>query len=171
MIRSHTAMPGDGSSAEARRSRGGVWLAGLLALLFLSGTLAPAALDHGGAPGGAVIQRVYSSLCHQIPQRSLALGSGVQAVCARCCGLYLGGVLGLFCAAGWIVGRRRSPRPAWLAWALAPTLVDAALPWVGLAGLENLPRLLLAVPAGLVAGLFLAIGIHDLLSSSLRNPA
>ena len=41
-------------------------------------------------------------------------------------------------------------------------MADFALGWVGLTGLANLPRFLLAFPAGALAGCFLSIGIHDL---------
>ena len=40
--------------------------------------------------------------------------------------------------------------------------MDAALPWIGLRGLSELPRHLLAWPLGFVAGLFLAAGVADL---------
>ena len=46
--------------------------------------------------------------------------------------------------------------------AVAPTLVDAVLPWLGRSGLPNLPRLLLAAPAGFAAGLFLAAALVEI---------
>ena len=52
---------------------------------------------------------------------------------------------------------------------MAPTLVDVLLPWIGVTGLPNLPRLLVAIPTGVVAALFLATGIADLFSSD-SNP-
>jgi hypothetical protein len=74
-----------------------------------------------------------------------------------------------------VLGRRKPPRPFWLAVAVAPTIVDAVLPWFGLPALSNVPRLLLAVPAGLLAGIFLAIGIYDLFltrrTAAVREPA
>ena len=39
------------------------------------------------------------------------------------------------------------------------------LPWFGLSGLSALPRCLLALPAGFVAGMFLAEGIRDIVSN------
>ena len=59
-------------------------------------------------------------------------------------------------------------RASWLAWAAAPTVIDALLAWTGLPALPNLPRLLLALPAGVMAALFLAAGIADLFSSAER---
>jgi uncharacterized membrane protein len=144
--------------------RRAVWLTGLFALVFLAGTYLPPLAHSGDSAVGGFLHAAYSPLCHQLPERSIVVGAGVQAVCARCAGLYAGGAAGLLLAAGLFVGRIRV-RPVWLAWAVAPTLVDAALPWLGLPGLPNLSRLLLAVPAGLVAGLFLGAGIDDLVAS------
>jgi len=95
------------------------------------------------------------------------IGQGVQAVCTRCSGLYWGGLAGLL-AGALIVGRRLRPRPTWLALALAPTVVDALLPWVGLPQLGPLARHLLAWPAGFMVGLILAAGIAEL-AISLRS--
>lgn len=151
-----------GEGADLRTARRAVRLTALAALLFVGGTyLAP--LLEGAAPGGAWLARsVYSPVCHQSPERSFEIGGGTQSVCARCAGLYWGGAAGLFAAAWLVVGRSGRPRTAWLLWAAAPTLVDAALPWIGLRGLSALPRHLLGWPLGFVAGLFLAVGIADL---------
>jgi uncharacterized membrane protein len=149
-------------------SRRVVFATALLALVFLAGTYVPPWVRSDGSAFGDLLRLAYSPLCHQLPDRSIVVGTGVQAVCARCAGLYAGGAAGLLLAAAFVVGRVRL-RPAWLAWAVAPTLVDAVLPWVGLPGLPNLPRLLLAVPAGLAAGLFLGAGIDDLVVSVIRT--
>lgn len=158
----------EGNRAEPSRSaRRAVFVAALLAFAFLAGTTLAAWLQHERPTSAALLRLAYAPLCHQLPERSLVIGSAHQAVCARCSGLYLGGVAGLVLAGVWVVGRR-SPSPIWLAVALAPTLVDAVLPFIGLRGLANLPRLLVATPAGLAAGLFLAIGIYDLFARSAR---
>jgi hypothetical protein len=63
--------------------------------------------------------------------------------------------------------RRVRPRPLWLAVAAAPTLVDVALNLLGGAALANVPRFLVAAPAGLVLGLYLAEGISDVVARGL----
>jgi uncharacterized membrane protein len=136
----------------------------LLALLYVAGSFAAPLLEVAGLAGGEWLRLVYAPLCHQNPERSLAVGAGHQSVCARCSGLYLGGVAGLLVAAWLALTPRRRPHPLWLALAAAPTLIDVAISWVGLAGLPNLPRLFVAWPAGFVAGLFLAVGLSDLFS-------
>ena len=149
-------------SADVRTARRAVRLIALAALLFVGGTYLAPLLEGGGVGGAKLARSLYLPVCHQSPERSFAVGDGTQSVCARCAGLYWGGVAGLFGAAWLVVGRRVQPRPAWLLWAAVPTLVDAALPWIGLRGLSALPRHLLAWPLGLVAGLFLAVGVADL---------
>ena len=124
-----------------------VRITALLAIVFVVGSwLAPA---------------LYAPVCHQQPDRCLQLSGVTQAVCARCTGLYLGAAAGLI-ACGWLLtawDRRLSWR--WLAVAFLPSLIDFMLPKVGLPGLDNLPRLLLALPAGFVAARLLARGLVD----------
>ena len=145
-----------------RRQRFAVLITALLALLFLGGTLLAPRSSGSDRTGAGLLRLVYAPLCHQQPERSLDLGDGPQAVCARCSGLYFGGTLGLISALLMFVGHGRRPRPIWLALAVAPTVVDALLALTGLPSLANFPRWLLALPAGLVAGWFLAVGVADL---------
>jgi uncharacterized membrane protein len=84
-------------------------------------------------------------------------------VCARCTGLYAGGLAGLALAAGLGWGaRRRGPRPRWVLFLALPTLVDVLAGLLGLGGVGNAARLALALPAGLALGAFLGIGLTDL---------
>lgn len=151
-----------GENPDVRAGRRAVWLAALAALVFVGGTYLAPLLEAAGLSGAGLARLFYTPVCHQIPERSFEVLGGTQSVCARCAGLYWGGVAGLLAAAWLVVGRERRLHPAWLVWALAPSLVDATLPWIGLQGLSALPRHLLAWPLGLVAGLFLAVGVADL---------
>lgn len=144
------------------RSMGAVLAAALLAALFVCGTWLAPLLQSTEGQAGKWLRLVYAPVCHQNPERCFVVFGAAQAVCTRCAGLYAGGVAGLFCAAWWVVARRRQPHRIWLALAVAPTVIDALLPWIGLPNLSNLPRHLLALPAGFVAGLFLAVGLADL---------
>lgn len=139
-----------------------VALIAVMALLFTVGSFLPPLLIDAGRSAGRWLHLAYAPLCHQMPERSLAVADGVQAVCARCSGLYLGGMIGLWVGLFALSTLRGRLRPALLGWVSLPTLVDALLPWVGLPGLPNLPRLLLALPVGLVLGLYLALGVADL---------
>ena len=142
-----------------------VLLAALMAGIFILGAFSIPWLEARGATVATPLRLLYAPLCHQLDSRCLQVDSGAVAVCARCTGLYLGALAGLLLGAGFIVGRGNDPRPVWFAVAVAPTLIDALLPRIGLIGLPNVPRLLLALPAGLMAGVFLSIGIYDLFTS------
>jgi uncharacterized membrane protein len=155
------------ATGRVSRARRVVLLFGLAAVIFVGGTWLVPVATRADWPGADLMERLYAPLCHQISGRSFAWGGAPQAVCARCAGLYVGGAAGVIAAAWLVVGGRR-PRPVLLAIALVPTLIDVALPWVGLPGLPNLPRGIVALPAGFVAGLFLAVGLEDL--ASRRTP-
>ena len=139
-------------------------------MIYISGTFLAPVLMSDGNPWGGLVRLSYAPVCHQQPERCLPVGGGFQSICARCSGLYFGAVAGLFAAALCLVGRRSAPRPIWLAVVALPTLVDALLPWVGLPGLPNFPRLLLAWPVGFVAALFVARGIEEIVASRPGRP-
>jgi uncharacterized membrane protein len=44
---------------------------------------------------GIAVQRGFSLVCHQQPERSFVFFGGSVAVCARCLGIYLGAAMGL----------------------------------------------------------------------------
>jgi uncharacterized membrane protein len=173
MIAGHSDLPMMPAKIATRGGTGGagarpaVFVAAALAAVFVSGVFLAPALEAAGDRWGGVLRGLYAPVCHQSPERSLHLQDHALAVCSRCTGLYLGAVAGLLLGALLRVGTGREVRPVWLAVAVAPTALDALLPWLGLPQLPAVPRLLLAVPAGAVAGLFLAVGIADLFSGGL----
>ena len=83
-----------------------------------------------------------------------------MAVCARCAGLYLGGVLAL--STSTIFSRSLRPRPIWLAIVAAPTVLDFAAGQLGLPSLGNWTRFALALPLGSVAGIFLGDALIEI---------
>ena len=151
-----------------RRARVAILLAFGLASLFVAAAVATPWLAAGGVSGAGWLKLSFAPLCHQLAERSLDLGHGPLAVCARCSGLYVGGLIGLF-AGAFLVAAGARPRAGWLLWAAAPTVVDAVLPWLGIPNLANVPRMLLAVPPGVMAGLFLAVGLTDLVAASTET--
>jgi len=132
--------------------------------------LAPWLSSHGSALGGW-LRLVYRPGCHQIPGRCLDLGFGPLAVCARCLGLYVGGTSGLL----WTLLRNRPsrPHPWWLVVVAAPNILDFAAGLVGLPSLANWPRLVVALPLGMVVGLYLGDALIEItrrnLESSVRD--
>jgi len=147
------------------RARAAVLGVALAASVFAAGTfLAPALTATGNGWGGA-LRVLYAPVCHQQPARSLSVGGNPQAVCARCSGLYLGGVAGLVAGALLFAGTGRTPRRRWLVVALLPTALDTLAPWLGMGQLSNGPRLISALPAGVLLGMFLAVAVADLCRS------
>ena len=141
--------------------RSAVLAAVILAACFFAGLVIAPLLEASGVPGAYLLRDTYAPLCHQIPVRSLTLSGRPLAVCARCVGLYGGGISGLLLA--WffpLLGKF----PGWrsLAIALFPSVADAAARLMGWPGVSNGLRLLLTLPGGFVAGLLLAEGIADL---------
>jgi uncharacterized membrane protein len=142
----------------------------LAAAVFVSGIFLAPLMASAGVPGGGLVASLYAPLCHQSVDRSLALGTLTLSVCARCSGLYLGALAGLLLAVWLLPGTVRPLRKSLFFVATLPTLLDALLPWVGLPSLSNMPRFVLALPAGLVIALFLAVGIVDLVKQSRSVP-
>jgi uncharacterized membrane protein len=138
----------------------GLWTTGIV--------LAPWLSAHDSILGG-LLRLLYRPGCHQITDRCLDLGFGPLAVCARCAGLYLGGALGLL----WTTVRNRSsrPRPLWLAIVAAPTVFDFASGQLGLPSLGNWTRFAVALPLGLLAGLYVGDALLEIVrvNSSPRN--
>lgn len=132
-------------------------------LLLLAGALAAPWLAAGSEIAGAVVHLLYRPLCHQLPERCPDLGHGPVALCARCIGLYAGGLAGLAIA---LLGRAWRPTFTALLLVAAPSIVDFGLGLVGLPSLPNLPRLLLALPLGAAVGSALAVATVDAFGAS-----
>jgi uncharacterized membrane protein len=112
----------------------------------------------------SLIYLAGSVICHQLPERSFFLTNGVQLpVCARCTGLYLGGLLA---ALGWVGHKVRIRGRAWsldpraalrlTVIASLPTLVSVLLSSAGVWDGTNVLRAALALPAGIAGGVVVA---------------
>jgi uncharacterized membrane protein len=104
-----------------------------------------------------------SIVCHQLAERSFFIDGRQLPVCARCTGLYLGGVAGLLVWCSWKVARgwRRvaiTPRAALRLVAVAgvPTAISVAAATAGVWDGSNTTRAVLALPLGLGAGAVVA---------------
>lgn len=104
----------------------------------------------------AFIYALGALVCHQIPERSFHLGSVQLPVCARCTGLYVGGIVGL---AAWLLVRQRlratTARYAIVIGAL-PTLVTVGTAMLGWWDPNNVWRALSAAPLGVTVGVVVA---------------
>ena len=79
--------------------------------------------------GRAVVMHVFAPACHQLPGRSPTIGGVPIALCDRCAGIYLGGILGILIGGWGRVLRRHLPvAPRYV---LLASLVPLGLDWVG----------------------------------------
>jgi uncharacterized membrane protein len=102
---------------------------------------------------------VGSVICHQLPDRSFFIDGRQLPVCARCTGLYLGGLFGLAGWGAWKIARgwrpiAASPRAAvrLLIIAGVPTAMSLAAGMTGVWDGSNITRAVLALPLGISAG-------------------
>jgi uncharacterized membrane protein len=139
-----------------------VWLAAI--------TTAPVA----AAPRVAAVTYMAGSLiCHQQSDRSFHYGTAQFPVCARCYGLYGGGVVGVLSWAGLagIGAARRRAAARWTSFAVVrgvlivaavPTVATVALAWIGWDA-SNAVRAILAIPLGVaIAAVVTAVAAGDL---------
>lgn len=124
------------------------------AALFCTAVILIPVAEHRGWTAASWLRLAFRPACHQIVDRCLDLGAGPLPVCARCAGLYGGGLAGLLVTL--FGGRRFQPRLRWLVAAAVPSVVDFALGLVDLPTLSNWPRFAVALAPGLLAGLLLA---------------
>lgn len=141
-----------------------VCLLGTLAWWLLP--VAPALLSQGSYPElGAALRRVWSPLCHQIPERCFHIGENPLAVCSRCWGLYAGTLGGLLLLG--MVPSLAEPlvaRPRLLLLFVLPLVIDWASPWNTLWS-----RFVTGVIATLPLGVFLWIGLRELPEALTRS--
>jgi uncharacterized membrane protein len=108
----------------------------------------------------APVYAAAAVVCHQIPQRSFALAGGPVAVCARCLGLYAGGVAGFAVA----VALRRRIRGIGSPWTLLaasalPTAVTVLGEWVLGWPTGNAARFAAALPLGAAVALVVGAAV------------
>ena len=118
-----------------------VFLLTVLSAVWASLVVAAPALP---IPLAGVLYLFGSTICHQIPERSFHVDGAQLPVCARCLGIYLGGVLGF---ASGVAGIRARDRRLLIAGAV-PTMLTVALEWMGLWFPSNAVRAAAAVPLG-----------------------
>jgi uncharacterized membrane protein len=139
-------------------------LAALLWIVALGAApVAASSADSLGTIASAMVYTAGSLVCHQRPERSFHVDRAQFPVCARCLGLYAGGVLGVFFWAGIAgVGTRAAPRAVkaissthvrlvLLVIAL-PTVASVAAAALGWWDGSNVVRATLALPLGAAIG-------------------
>ena len=121
----------------------------------------------------AMIYAAGSFICHQQPERSFRRDGAQYPVCARCLGLYTGGVAGVLAwlafAGSGAVARPRASRLALprirslLIITAAPTVLTVLTATMGWGDASNSVRAALAAPLGaMISAVVAAVGAGDL---------
>lgn len=120
----------------------------------------------------ALLMQAFSGACHQIAERSPAIGSIPLAVCHRCYGIYGGLAIAPLLYLG--IATRSAFLSRYAVIILFGSLMPAATDWLlGVIGVwHNSPasRLLTGALFGIVAGVYLVRPITQTARNSNRNP-
>jgi len=137
------------------------WALGAVALI-TAAIASPYFLTHGFPVPAFVLNRAFSVVCHQQPERSFFLFGAPIAVCVRCLGIYLGAAIGLLGRAS-----RRIVLRIFIA-AAAINALDAAAELAGLHGNWTAARFTLGLVLGMSAALLIS---SSMLHSARLEPA
>ena len=113
----------------------------------------PWLFSHSPALGFA-LQRGFSLVCHQNPDRSFVVFGNTVAICARCLGIYIGATVGLLLRAS-----RRIARSLLFA-AAAVNLVDWLAELTGLHGNWMFARFALGLALGMTGAMLVAANFY-----------
>ncbi len=149
-----------------------LWLAVTLFMLCWMGMIiyAPLAVESGHHFVAVAIYKAFSSVCHQIPERSFKIFGSALAVCARCTGIYAGLTAGFL-----IYPLFRSLRSSesfsriFLLLAPVPTGIDFLLGAMGIWQNTHLSRSVTGAILGIVCAFFIVPGLVDLAQIEWKN--
>src|SRR5439155_7629611 len=131
---------------------------------------APLAQANGHSAFASAIYKVFSFVCHQIPERSFRLAGHQFAVCSRCTGLYTGfAVAALSYPLARSLTRTDAPRRRWLILAAVPLLIDFSLTYFGVWSNTHLTRFSTGALLGAVAVFYVVPGLVELSSAFARR--
>jgi uncharacterized membrane protein len=131
---------------------------------------APLFQSSGHPAFASTIYKVFSYVCHQIPERSFHLAGQQFAVCSRCTGLYAGfAVAALVYPLTRSLTRTDTPRRRWLILAAVPLLIDFSLTYFGVWENTHLSRFSTGALLGTVAVFYVMPGLVELSSTIMRR--
>jgi uncharacterized membrane protein len=131
---------------------------------------APLAQANAHPAFASAIYKVFSFVCHQIPERSFHLAGNQFAVCSRCTGLYVGfAVAALVYPLARSLIRTDTPRRRWLILAAVPLLIDFSLTYFGVWSNTHLTRFSTGALLAAVAVFYVMPGLVELSSAIVRR--
>ena len=149
-----------------------VWaMSAAFTIAVLAAIIGAPLLQSSGHPAVAFkIYRVFSFLCHQIPERSFHLAGEQFAVCSRCTGLYAGFAMAtltypLFRS----LHQTETPRIVWLFASALPLAIDFSLTYFGVWQNNHFTRFTTGALFGAVAAIFVLPGVIELSMSIARR--
>lgn len=144
-----------------------VWaISATIAILILAAIIGAPLIQSIGHPAFAFkIYRVFSFVCHQIPERSFHLYGNQFAVCSRCTGIYAGiGLATLAYPLTRSLKRTDTPRLIWLFLAAAPLAIDWSLGYFSIWENNQVSRFATGFLLGAAAIFYILPGLIDLSS-------
>jgi uncharacterized membrane protein len=121
---------------------------------------APYLLTNSRALPALWLYQCFSSICHQIPERSFHVSGVPLAVCSRCTGLYFGAFFGmLLYPLLRRINNHEWPHRRFLVLALLPTVIDLGGNALGLFTNTFASRTITALLAGMVAAFYIFPGL------------
>jgi uncharacterized membrane protein len=149
-----------------------VWslLASVALLIVITTVAAPVALAEGHAWFSSAIYKVFSYLCHQLPERSFHLAGHQFAVCSRCTGLYAGfafATLALPLVRS--LKRTDTPRVIWLLLSAVPLAIDFGVTYFEIWQNNHFTRVTTGALFGAVAAIYVVPGLIELSSNLQRR--
>ena len=149
-----------------------VWslLASIALLIVIATVAAPVAIARGHADLSDVIYRVFSYLCHQLPERSFHFAGHPFAVCSRCTGLYAGFALATF-ALPLVrpLKRTDTPHVIWLLLSAVPLAIDFGLTYFEIWQNNHFTRVTTGALFGAVAAIYVVPGLLELSTTICRR--
>jgi len=135
----------------------GLWLGAIVAAPYLRSR---------GSGIGPLLYACFSPICHQRPERSFFAFGYPLAVCARCCGIYLGALAGIL-TYPFVRGfdALRLPKVRTLAVVSAPIIFDTAANFLGVWNTGPVLRLATGLIWGSLLPFYFMTGVGELLVS------
>ena len=105
------------------------------------------------------VDRIYSLVCHQEATKSFFISGNKLEVCARCTGIYTGGLL--FSIIALFISRLKVRSKKWLVLSFIPMSVDVLLYSAGIYDYSRWIAFTTGVILGSVSILYIFTGIND----------